>query len=524
MADVLLPPWLNISRVAFSLREFVGVSASPFNGITRTGSLDGHRLGASLEFTPSGGAGTPMERAALIAFQTLCGKRNRALLYDPSNRIRGSFPGTELLSNNTFDSGTTGWTNAGSPATLSVADRVMRVTRTSSGINPQMRQAVTVSEFVPYAVRAMLINGRGTQTLYGYMDNNGSIANQTLGPGLATVSMVAPGTTLTAVAYDASLSGAIAGDYFEVPYMSLSRCALVDGGINLLARSDEFNDAIWVKSAATITANAIVAPDGQSTADDLFDTTANSVHFVAQTFTVSSAANDIQFSVAVKARNRGWCSLEFSDGANTARCTFDVTNGANGVNGGTGASWANRRQFIQPLGNGWYSVTMVVRKTVAATSITARVYAANGDGVETYAGSGNAAIALWRATISVSGVPARLKQASSTNSPSSEAQRGSGLHLKGLPVSTNGLLLTGDMVEIIGGRGSELHIVTAALNSDASGLGYLQFEPQIRSSPADNAAVIVRQPMGRFIFAGDSAGWQTEPGIITSASAEFVEA
>jgi hypothetical protein len=111
-----------------------------------------------------------------------------------------------------------------------------------------------------------------------------------------------------------------------------------------------------------------------------------------------------------------------------------------------------------------------------------------------------------------------------TTATSGTAQTGNGLHIKGLPASTNGLLLPNDEFEIITALGSELKITQAALNSDAAGLGYLQFGPPIRGVLADNAPVIVHEPMGYFMFAGDAVGWDHDPAIITTASAEFEEA
>ncbi|WP_156920677.1 phage head spike fiber domain-containing protein [Fundidesulfovibrio putealis] len=47
---------------------------------------------------------------------------------------------------------------------------------------------------------------------------------------------------------------------------------------NLLYPSEDFSNAAWTKTRATITANAAVAPDGTMTADKLVeDTTASSV-------------------------------------------------------------------------------------------------------------------------------------------------------------------------------------------------------------------------------------------------------
>ena len=100
------------------------------------------------------------------------------------------------------------------------------------------------------------------------------------------------------------------------------------------------------------------------------------------------------------------------------------------------------------------------------------------------------------------------------------SQTGTGLIVASLPVSTDGLLLPGDQVQI----GSELKLVTAPLNSDGSGNGYLQFGPSLRASPADNDPVVVHQPLGKFLLESNENGWESTPGTYTSAEVNLVEA
>lgn len=100
------------------------------------------------------------------------------------------------------------------------------------------------------------------------------------------------------------------------------------------------------------------------------------------------------------------------------------------------------------------------------------------------------------------------------------SQTGTGLIVDALPASTNGLLLPGDQVQIC----NELKIVTAPLNSDSGGNGYLQFAPALRSPPDDNVAVVVHRPMGKFMLSEQDNGWMSEPGIHSSAQVSFVEA
>lgn len=99
------------------------------------------------------------------------------------------------------------------------------------------------------------------------------------------------------------------------------------------------------------------------------------------------------------------------------------------------------------------------------------------------------------------------------------SQTGGALNIDGLPTSTAGLARAGDWVEING----ELKRLTADLNSDASGAGYIMFEPTLRAAPADNSPVVFRNPMGRFLIADDELGWSTRPGTLSDLTISLVE-
>jgi hypothetical protein len=106
------------------------------------------------------------------------------------------------------------------------------------------------------------------------------------------------------------------------------------------------------------------------------------------------------------------------------------------------------------------------------------------------------------------------------------SQTGNALNVKNLPTSSTspivgveGLLLAGDTIQV----GDQYLMVTAAVNSSAAGTGYIEFSPSLRESPADSAPVIIHQPMGKFMFAGNSAGWTSRPGVFSDATLEFDE-
>jgi hypothetical protein len=100
------------------------------------------------------------------------------------------------------------------------------------------------------------------------------------------------------------------------------------------------------------------------------------------------------------------------------------------------------------------------------------------------------------------------------------SQTGSKIVIDALPVSTNGLLLAGDRVQI----GEELLTVIAPLDSNSSGEGTLILHRPLRTAPADNAPVIIHEPMGLFMLAEQENGWLNDPGRVSSATVNLIEA
>lgn len=97
-------------------------------------------------------------------------------------------------------------------------------------------------------------------------------------------------------------------------------------------------------------------------------------------------------------------------------------------------------------------------------------------------------------------------------------QTGATLAIDGVTVGTT--LLKGDFFAVNG----ELKMVTADATANGSGQMTLAFEPPLRSSPADNAALTVQEPTASFMLASDELGWSVKPGRLTDFSLQFVEA
>lgn len=288
----------------------------------------------------------------------------------------------------------------------------------------------------------------------------------------------------------------VAGDYYLAPYTSLARCALVDNGVNYLLQSDAVENASWTVSNGSTVTTGITAPDSSTSARRIVETATTGSHNRGQAITVTSSVQDICVTGAIKKDTRGfgYVSLEEATGVTRTDAILDFSNG--NITVGTGANWSNARAISYSLGNGWFYISLVARKTNSATSI--RIYV--GPTISTagigYSGSTSEGMYAWRITASPSSVPIRQVATTSSALTTGTDQTGGACYTKGWPASTSGLLLAGDWFAING----ELKQLTAPVNSDAAGLAYMQFRPGLAGAPADNDAVVVQEPFGRFIY------------------------
>lgn len=446
------------------------------------------------------------ELGAMFAYlQDLRGKA-RAFYTNLNYQRRGSFPNTELLSNNTFSSGTTGFNLYDAAiGAMAVTEQVMRIRRIKNGNYPGVYQTTTPTINTPYACRAFAAPGfhttTGNYTIQAYDGTYASSSSSDSLGGYLSCAVVPQVTSLRNLVYDQTAQS-MAGDFFDIPYISTSQCALVDNGANLLQQSDTFDNAYWTKAQCTANANSTTAPDGTLTADGLQETAVTNNHEFSRAAVAlsSSSASDICFSAYVRAGTRGWVELNVREetGNTDMAAYFNLSTGAVGTLFNV-TNWVNTRAFTTDMGDGWYLCSVVSRKTNAATTVKVRILAASANGTNSYLGvAGSDAIAVWRASLTESAVPT-LPVSTTSAAQAATGQTGNGLRLKGLPVSTTGLLLKGDLVEVAG----QLVMCTDSLDSNSSGLGYLQFGPALVSSPADNAPVIVANPFGKFIQASD---------------------
>jgi hypothetical protein len=135
---------------------------------------------------------------------------------------------------------------------------------------------------------------------------------------------------------------------------------------NLVLRSEEFDNATWVKTAVSVTANSAISPSGVQNADTFTGDGTSSTHNTRQSNSVTNAVS-YTFSCYVKKNTNNFIQLCYNSGfGGNGFANFDLNSGVVGtVGAGTTAS-------ISSFGNGWYrcSITAIATSTITG-NITA---------------------------------------------------------------------------------------------------------------------------------------------------------
>ena len=168
---------------------------------------------------------------------------------------------------------------------------------------------------------------------------------------------------------------------------------------NLLLQSQTFETASWTKTRATVTANAVAAPDGTVTAATLSeDGTAETTHIATQSFSYTGGTT-YTFSIFVKKANRDWFvyqlpSAAFAGTSPQRTVSFNLNTGAVGT---SGASFTS--SSIQSVGNGWYRCIATAAASATASSLF-QIIIGEADGDFTFDGLSQASLYIWGAQIS----------------------------------------------------------------------------------------------------------------------------
>lgn len=182
------------------------------------------------------------------------------------------------------------------------------------------------------------------------------------------------------------------------------RGLLIEGSHqNLALRSAEFDSASWGKVNSSVTANVGTSPDGTSNADKLVENTANSSHYLQQVFTKAASSLRYSLTVFAKAGERTWLQLwgtSDAGGVNSAKASFDLSNGAVGTTATGGTGFTVDAATITQYKGGWYRCEIIFT-TDALTELRALIMLATGSSVASvfYVGDGASGAPLYGADL-----------------------------------------------------------------------------------------------------------------------------
>lgn len=182
-----------------------------------------------------------------------------------------------------------------------------------------------------------------TLHMWGAQMNRGSIATTYL-PTTSASRMGVP------ISYDAA----------EAQFGALVEPA----GTNLCLRSEKFNTSPWAPYQATVTENAVTAPDGTTTASTLTGNANNDTHEDDQ-FGISIGTATYTASIYLKAGNNNYaCFGNASDGNDYAAAIFDLTDGSVGTTAsGAGGEYTFISASSVSVGSGWYRCILTYSHT-----------------------------------------------------------------------------------------------------------------------------------------------------------------
>jgi len=233
--------------------------------------------------------------------------------------------------------------------------------------------------------------------------HNKSLVDSTTGQSLVTFTRASVGTYVdSAGVLQTATTNVPRFDHDPTTGESLG-LLIEEARTNLMTRSVEFNDASWAKTASTVTADSITAPDGTTSADLLLDNTSNAAHFISQSATYS--VTPYTLSVYMKQQKSGYYGfLRFGAGSIWTSTTGIIVNLSNGA---LIASSGVTSYYITAVGNGWYRVSIVSTPNSAGTGTPAQIGVTTQTSVGSvlYTGDGASGVYIWGAQIEAGSFP-----------------------------------------------------------------------------------------------------------------------
>ena len=187
---------------------------------------------------------------------------------------------------------------------------------------------------------------------------------------------------------------------------------------NLLTWTEQFDNAAWVKTGSTVSANTSASPIGGLTADTLVESAAGGEHFTFQQLSKAAASLTYTYTAYFKAgsgsRNFG---LGITDGTTGGYAAIFSTSGsvvASSQAVGSVTGWTFISSSVSAdLGGGWYRASLIVSTNTAAR-VDAVCYLVDGTN-RIYAGNGTSSVLIWGAQLELGSVATDYQKITDVN-------------------------------------------------------------------------------------------------------------
>ena len=269
------------------------------------------------------------------------------------------------LTNGSFDSGSTGWTASNATVDASVSGQ-LTVTGASAGSIGIIQQEITGSVAGQWWEIVADVQVTSSSGVLGFWTGAANSTVPITGTHRQTVRMItlAAGTVqarvgtvnvigASIIVYDVKVYQVPGNHAYQTTSGARPTLARIpsSGRRNLLTRTEEFDNAAWVKTTGvTVTANAIANPlNGEVTADLITNDASSKPYHAYHTVAHSAAAHSLSFYVKA---NTGIQYLQIWNTSAVGYANFDIVNGIAGTTG------AGVTSAITSLGNGWFRISV----------------------------------------------------------------------------------------------------------------------------------------------------------------------
>ena len=170
-------------------------------------------------------------------------------------------------------------------------------------------------------------------------------------------------------------------------------------GSNLVTYSEQFDNGAWSVTQGNISANAVAAPNGQSTADYLRGNTTNTFHYITRSVTVASST---RYTWSVYCKKADYNIIQIGDQGTTGAYVYaNLTNGELPAVGSNNQSLYNVVATTQFVGDGWYRITCSLTTGSSQTSLSPIIILLDNGGNSSFAGSTTAGTYIWGAQLNL---------------------------------------------------------------------------------------------------------------------------